>query len=188
MHEYFNRLRELADCVNAAFPETPLSPITDEALSRHFADTLHGRLRTRMHNHVVASVRVERSLPKNAYEWMHLAVELEDEIRSDDGGRREHTAGAWFNRKRAELEEAMPLQMQRPKKRVKDGKKGHDPGTSTAVPCHKIEKRGKKKRSRRPPDASDSRVCYICREPGHFARRCPKNSTTPGLEWNDPKN
>lgn len=77
-------MEELVDCINLAFDDTPIVQIAEEALGQHYVDTLNERLRLRVQRHVVASVRVRRELPQTNWKWMHLALELKDEIRSNN--------------------------------------------------------------------------------------------------------
>lgn len=189
-YEYFGRLTELVDCINTAFPETPIPAITEEAFSRHYVDTLRDRLQRRVHQHVVASVRIKRGLPESACEWMHLACEIEDEVRSEDEQFRLLNPPRRFNRNRAELEEGMPLHLKRhPKRKVGEEAKASPSALPRVAVVHQsLPRRKGKKGKRLRPGRERARACFLCHEIGHVVADCPKNEVTPGRPLLPPRN
>lgn len=166
--QYYERLQSYVECMNAAGRDALVAPISDEALAAQYRNTLRRQLRQRMVTQTRIMLRAGASLPDSSWEWMHLAVELEEEIHDEEEGtksqraRKDWKKGRGTNLPKATVEQADRIPID---------------AVHQAIP-KKVVKQKKK---------LETRTCYRCQEPGHIAVNCPKNETAPGPQKTDHK-
>lgn len=159
---YFKRMHDIIECINSASPDAQVVPISEETFGMTYRHTLTPRLQARMEAQVRMILQNKGTLPTTPWKWMHLAVEIEANLRDEDkakANRNSHKGKTWSRKPN------VPGQ----------GQGSENPSAQVGVVYQTpgyVKDNHKKKGNKR---EKKERTCYVCKEPGHFAAQCPKN-------------
>lgn len=167
-YNYYLKLEAIANCMNNAHSDSVIEEVSDKSLAARYKGTLTPRLAQKMEMQTRMLQRSGAPLPRHSWEWMKLALELEQDIKQED-------AEAWEASRRARW-------ANKGKKHAHVQTKGPSEKAPTMQVAHVMQPNGTVGRAQKKGKykKNDTRICYACREPGHIATNCPKNGRAPG--------